>query len=93
MEAISLPVALSETEFNEALFVRVRRLRKERGWTAEQMATALGIPADRYRKYESRTPLPHYLLERFALIVGRDIDYVLIGRSSNRKVPVAASPH
>jgi hypothetical protein len=46
------------------------------------MATALGIPAERYRKYEYRTPLPHYLLERFALIVGRDIEYLLLGKTS-----------
>jgi transcriptional regulator with XRE-family HTH domain len=89
VEAISLRVPLTEAEFNADLIERVRRLRKERRWTAEQMATALGISPDRYRKYESRTPLPHYLVERFALIVGRDIDYVLTGKSGHRKVPVA----
>jgi transcriptional regulator with XRE-family HTH domain len=78
-------VPLTESEFNDALFARVRSLRKQRDWTAEQMATALGIPADRYRKYESRTPLPHYLIERFALIVGKDIDYVLTGRCSHKR--------
>lgn len=78
-------VPLTEAEFNDALFARVRSLRKQRDWTAEQMATALGIPADRYRKYESRTPLPHYLIERFALIVGRDIEYVLTGRCGSKR--------
>lgn len=71
-----------EALFNDALCARVHRLRNERGWTAQQMATALGVPADRYRKYEYRSPLPHYLLERFALIVGRDIEYVLTGKVS-----------
>lgn len=80
---------LSEAEFNRDLVKRVRELRKSRGWTADQMATALGVGVDRYRKYESRTPLPHYLIERFALIVGRDIDYVLTGRSGHTLVPVA----
>lgn len=78
-------VPLTEAEFNDALFARVRSLRKQRDWTAEQMATALGIPADRYRKYESRTPLPHYLIERFALIVGRDIEFVLTGRCGSKR--------
>jgi hypothetical protein len=68
-----------EAEFNERLCARVHRLRNERGWTAQQMATALGVPPERYRKYEYRSPLPHYLIERFALIVGRDIEYVLTG--------------
>lgn len=69
-----------EAQFNEALCARVHRLRNERGWTAEQMATALGVPAERYRKYEYRSPLPHYLLEQFSLIVGRDIEYLLTGK-------------
>jgi transcriptional regulator with XRE-family HTH domain len=77
-------MSLSETEFNRALFERVRELRQARGWTAEEMATALGITADRYRKYESRTPIPHFLIERFALIVGRDLDYVLTGKAARR---------
>jgi DNA-binding XRE family transcriptional regulator len=69
-----------ELEFNEALCARVHRLRNERGWTAEQMATALGVPPDRYRKYEYRSPLPHYLIEQFAIIVGRDVEFVLTGK-------------
>lgn len=44
------------------------------------MATALGVPPERYRKYEYRSPLPHYLLEQFAVIVGRDLEYILTGR-------------
>lgn len=46
------------------------------------MATALGVPADRYRKYEYRSPLPHYLIEQFAVIVGRDIEYLLLGKTA-----------
>jgi hypothetical protein len=69
-----------EALFNEALCARVHRLRNERGWTSAQMATALGVPPDRYRKYEYRSPLPHYLVERFALIVGRDVEYILTGK-------------
>lgn len=75
-----------ELQFNEALVARTHRLRNERGWTAEQMATALGVPAERYRKYEYRTPMPHYLIERFALIVGRDIEYILLGRTAPARV-------
>jgi transcriptional regulator with XRE-family HTH domain len=80
---------ISEAEFNAQLFARIRCLRKERGWTAEQMATALGIPPDRYRKYEYRTPLPHFLIERFALIVGRDVEFVLTGRPPRRHIAAA----
>lgn len=79
-----------ELLFNNAYCARVKSLREERGWTAEQMATALGIPADRYRKYEYRSPLPCYLVERFALIVGRDVSYVITGKSEARLAPLPA---
>lgn len=64
------------SKFNQ----RVRALREARGWTQLQMATALGISEERYRKYENRSPLPHDLLERFALITGRSVHYIVTGR-------------
>jgi transcriptional regulator with XRE-family HTH domain len=73
-----------EAIFNDRLCARVQRLRNERGMTAAEMAIALGIPAERYRKYEVRSPLPQYLIERFAIIVGRDVEYVLTGNSTRR---------
>jgi DNA-binding XRE family transcriptional regulator len=66
--------------FEDALCARVKRLREEKGWTAEQMAIALGIPPERYRKYENRSPLPQYLIPRFALVVDRSPEYVLTGK-------------
>jgi hypothetical protein len=78
----AMPAMSEEAAFNEALCARVHRLRNDRGWTSQQMATALGVPPDRYRKYEYRSPMPHYLVERFALIVGRDVEYILTGKSA-----------
>jgi transcriptional regulator with XRE-family HTH domain len=76
----------TEAQFNDAFCARVRALRVERRWTQDQMATALGIPLDRYRKYEVRSPLPVYLLERFALLVDRNVEYLVTGRASPRKL-------
>ena len=69
-----------ELLFNSEFTARVKALREERGWTAEQMATALGVPVDRYRKYENRSPLPQYLMEQFCLIVDCDLDFLLTGK-------------
>lgn len=77
-----MTTAPQEAQFNERLCARVHKLRNDRGWTADQMATALGVPADRYRKYEYRSPLPAYLMERFAIIVGCDLAYLLTGKST-----------
>lgn len=80
-----------EQEFNEAYIARTKKLREGRGWTSEQMATALGVPPDRYRKYEYRSLLPHYLIEQFAAIVDRDVAYILTGKSQSpaRRTPPA----
>jgi transcriptional regulator with XRE-family HTH domain len=80
-----------ERLFNEALGARVAGLRKEKDWTAEQMAIALGIPAARYRKYEGRTPLPGYLIPRLAAITSRTVEYILTGRDDRppRKTEVS----
>jgi transcriptional regulator with XRE-family HTH domain len=52
---------------------RCAELRNARGWTQEQMVVALGIPLERYKKYEQRSPIPHDLLARFALLVNVDL--------------------
>lgn len=75
-----------EMLFNQAYCARLRALRTQRGWTAEQMATALGVPPDRYRKYEVRSPMPPYLIERFALIVGQDVHYLVTGKTERRTI-------
>jgi len=69
-----------EMLFNNEYCARVRAARERKGWTAEQMATALGIPADRYRKYEVRSPMPLYLVERLCIIADEDIFYMVTGK-------------
>lgn len=69
-----------EARFNDQLCARVQRLRLERDWTQAQVATAIGVPVERYKKYESRSPLPPYLIARFALVMDRSISYILTGR-------------
>ena len=79
-----MPTNSDEAAFNDAYCARVQRLRQDRGWTQDQMATALGVPVDRYRKYEVRSPLPHYLVEQFSLLVDREIVFVLTGKEPPR---------
>jgi transcriptional regulator with XRE-family HTH domain len=76
-----------ELVFNNDLCARVKQWREEKNWTAAQMATALGIPPDRYRKYEYRTPMPAYLMERFCLITDTTLDNLLRGTPRSRTVP------
>ena len=69
-----------EFMFNSAFCARVQKLRKAKFANADEMARLLGVPAERYRKYETRSPLPPHLIERFAALVGVDVQEVLIGR-------------
>jgi DNA-binding XRE family transcriptional regulator len=71
-----------EAEFNHHFLERIARLRIERGWTQEQMATAIGVPHERYKKYETRSPMPIYLLPRFAMQVDRSVEYLVTGKAS-----------
>lgn len=71
---------LDEAQFNDRLCARIQRLRVERDWTQGQMATAIGVPLERYKKYENRSPMPGYLVPRFAQIVDRTIAYIITGR-------------
>ena len=75
---------MRESIFNAAMIARTKALREARGWIQAEMAAHLVIPLHRYKKYETRTPLPHYLVEPFAAAVGCDPDFVLTGKPSRR---------
>lgn len=90
---LSMAEKQSASIYNVDFISRVKALREGmrtpegNKWTSEQMAKALNIPADRYRKYESRTPLPHELLERFALICGVTVQYLVTGTQPTGNKP------
>lgn len=67
------------TEQTESYRERVRESRIAAGFTQRMMADALGIPLDRYKKYENRSPMPSMTLARFAAIVRRDATWLLTG--------------
>lgn len=71
---------LDEGQFNDRFCARTQRLRIERDWTQQQMAAAIGVPFERYKKYENRSPMPAYLVPRFAQVVDRSIAYIMTGR-------------
>ena len=76
-------------DFLDGFCTRVRTARKARGLTQAEMAAALGVGGEAYRAYEKRTPLPHFLIERFCRIAGVEIEYLFTGRRrrTDRKIP------
>lgn len=74
--------------FNNGYCERTKRFRNETNMSAEEMAKLLSIPADRYRKYESRSPMPLYLVPTFCRIVGCDLEHLILGKPRERTKPV-----
>ncbi len=60
-----------EASFNFRYCKAVRAARMGAGFTQEELAKKLGVGLDAYKKYESRSPLPPYLIARFCLHTGR----------------------
>lgn len=78
---------MTPAQFRELYVARIKALRETKFTSSEMMATALGVSHETYRKYESRSPMPLDLVERFALIVGVPIDFVVTGRYVKGKGP------
>ena len=71
----------AESALALAYIKRIRQLRIARNMTQAEMAVALGIGVERYKKYETRSLMPPYMIPRFAAIVGRTAEFVVSGRN------------
>jgi len=79
------------SDYIEGVFKRTRELRKARFLSRAQMAQLLGVTAAAYQKYEDRSPLPHFFIEKFCLITGCSIEYLLTGKETKAKSTHAGS--
>lgn len=72
---------LPEAEFNAAFQKRLKETRLERRMTHGQMAHALRIKEDAYKKYENRSgsAFPIYLLPQLVFVTSRPYAYWLEG--------------
>jgi DNA-binding XRE family transcriptional regulator len=70
---------MAPTAYEEAFRRRVRAARALYTEEPKEMARALGVREDTYYRYETRTMLPHHLIERFCQITGVTVDYLIKG--------------
>jgi len=79
---------LSEVEFSTAFKRRLKETRLERNMTHGQMAHALGIKEDAYKKYENRSgsAFPIYLLPRLVFVTSKPYAYWLDGQFASKTV-------
>lgn len=82
--SVTISGSMTPTEFRKAFVGRVRQIRESLGKEPEEMAELMGVSLDRWRKYESRTPLPHYLVPRFCRTFGVDVWYLFTGEHASK---------
>ena len=75
-----------ELIYRDAFLDRTAQARRSKDWTQERMAAMLAVPLDRYRKYEQRSPLPHYLIPRFCALLGVEIEWLLTGGNAKPQI-------
>lgn len=74
-----------EERFNAALIKRLADLRSKSARyksNQEGFAADLGISRDRYSKYESRTPIRSYLIQKAARLLGVSTEHLLTGHDT-----------
>ena len=73
------PVASKVSQSNKAVSMRVKELRKGRGWSQRVMAELLDVELTRYQKWEQRGRIPPEYLPKFSKLVAKSIDFILTG--------------
>jgi len=68
------------TTYRRAFVQRVRAARTLASKNPLEMAQLLGVPKDTYHRYETRTLLPHHLIELFCQLTGADLFWLVTGR-------------
>jgi transcriptional regulator with XRE-family HTH domain len=71
----------TEREYYEAFSARLKATRQSLGWTQAQMAKALGVEYENFKKYEAGVRFPLHVIERLALVTQRSVDYWVTGKN------------
>lgn len=77
-----------ESLYKQEFMARVKHARVARGWKQWQAADAMGIPQDKYKQYEGRSLMPHYLIGRFCLVCLVDPQWLLTGHGDRAPKPI-----
>ncbi len=66
--------------FRAEFIARTKEARERTGRNQTDMATILGIKQDRYKQYETRSPLPHEFIAAFCLATNVSEHWLFTGR-------------
>src|SRR5581483_3703613 len=74
--------SVTPTRYRRQFFERVRAARVSAGKSPAEMAQLLRVPKDTYHRYETRTLLPHHLMEIFCKLTRSDLDWLVTGKAA-----------
>jgi hypothetical protein len=80
------------TTYRNAFVQRVRAARTLAEKNPLEMAQLLGVPKDTYHRYETRTLLPHHLLEVFCKLTGQDLTWLITGKHRRHDTAADSEP-
>jgi len=75
--------------YRRDIIARTKMARELRNFKQHKVAKTLGISLEMYKSYENRTPLPHYLIEPWTMIMGVSIEWLITGEEVQRVIPMA----
>lgn len=73
----------AERVYHEAFRARLVGLRLDLGYSQSEMAEALGLSIDNYKKYETRSKFPPHLFNKLALVTHRPLEFIVTGQGPN----------
>ena len=84
--------APTERAYVEGILRRTREASAKMGLSQAGLAALLRIGKDTYKTYETRSPLPHYLIEQFCGVTHTDVHYFVTGRQRQPSAVQAVQP-
>lgn len=73
--------------YKRAFVQRVKAARIDFGKSPAEMSKLMGVPKDTYHRYETRTLLPHYLIEYFCRLTDKEVEWLITGARRQDALP------
>lgn len=79
--------------FKQQFIDRTAYAREASGLSQEEMGEHFQLKQGTWKQYETRSPLPHYMVVRFCNLVRCDIYWLYTGRGTPPEPVASALPH
>lgn len=85
-DAPVLPPPQTQKTFYDDFRKRLIEEREAAGYNQEQLADLLNAKYETYKKYETRSKFPLYLIPRLALALRLPVEFLVTGKSTSNNV-------